>query len=191
MAVYNREQVGSSFKPYVLSTAVKQGMNVKTSTLDGYNNMCIPPDSDPNAYPVHHPGQLPRSAGTECTTTTRVRTGRTRRRWRWRRRSTPPTPTCGTWSAVPAAVNVIDMAQAFGVNTDAAGITGLGGMQDQAGIALGQASLTVGEQATMLATIDDNGIYHDAHVVTSITRNNVQTPSISPATRCSARTTRS
>ena len=45
-------------------------------------------------------------------------------------------------------------------------------MEDQAGIALGQASLTVGEQATMLATIDDNGIYHDAHVITSITQNN-------------------
>jgi membrane peptidoglycan carboxypeptidase len=68
--------------------------------------------------------------------------------------------------------NVVAMAQAFGVNTELAGITGPGGMQDQAGVALGQASLTVGEQATMLATIDDNGIYHDAHVVTSITRNN-------------------
>ena len=68
--------------------------------------------------------------------------------------------------------NVVDMAQAFGVNTDAAGITGPGRMEDQAGIALGQASLTVGEQATMLATIDDNGIYHDAHVITSITQNN-------------------
>ena len=52
MAVYNREQVGSSFKPYVLSTAVKQGMNVQTSTLDGYNNLCIPPDSAPSTYPV-------------------------------------------------------------------------------------------------------------------------------------------
>ena len=68
--------------------------------------------------------------------------------------------------------NVVDMAQAFGVNTDVAGITGPGGMEDQAGTALGQASLTVGEQATMLATLDDNGIYHDAHVITSITQNN-------------------
>ena len=56
-------------------------------------------------------------------------------------------------------MNVVNMAQAFGVNTDAAGITGSGGMQDEAGVALGQASLTVGEQATMLATIDDSGIY--------------------------------
>ncbi len=47
MAVYNREQVGSSFKPYILATAVKQGMNVKTSTLYGFNDVCIPLDSDP------------------------------------------------------------------------------------------------------------------------------------------------
>ena len=52
MAVYAREQVGSSFKPYVLSAAVKQGMNVQTSTLNGFNNLCIPPDSQPSAYPV-------------------------------------------------------------------------------------------------------------------------------------------
>ena len=52
MAVYNREQVGSSFKPYILSAAVKQGMNVQTSTLNGYNNLCIPPDSAPSTYPV-------------------------------------------------------------------------------------------------------------------------------------------
>ena len=45
-------------------------------------------------------------------------------------------------------------------------------MVNEAGVALGQAYLTVREQATMLATIDDNGIYHDAHVITSITRNN-------------------
>ena len=51
MATHNREQVGSSFKPYILATAVKQGMNVQTSTLDGFNNLYIPPDSEPTAYP--------------------------------------------------------------------------------------------------------------------------------------------
>src|SRR6202034_2779177 len=44
-AVYTREQVGSSFKPYVLATAVNQGMNVKTSTLDTSPYECIAPDS--------------------------------------------------------------------------------------------------------------------------------------------------
>ena len=28
--------MGSSFKPYVLATAVKQGMNVQTSILNGF-----------------------------------------------------------------------------------------------------------------------------------------------------------
>jgi membrane peptidoglycan carboxypeptidase len=45
-------------------------------------------------------------------------------------------------------------------------------MRNYAGIALGQASLTVGEQATMLATIDNGGTYHDMHVVSSITQPN-------------------
>jgi membrane peptidoglycan carboxypeptidase len=74
--------------------------------------------------------------------------------------------------AGPHGANVVNMAQAFGVNTDLAGITAGPMMEDDAGVALGQASLTVGEQATMLATIDDNGVYHDAHVITSITQNN-------------------
>ena len=50
MAVQNREQVGSSFKPYVLSAAVKAGMNVQTSTLNGFNNLYIAPDDQPNEY---------------------------------------------------------------------------------------------------------------------------------------------
>ncbi len=56
MAYQNREQVGSSFKPYILAEAVKQGMNVQTSTLDGYNNVYIPPDNEPTVYPSSTPG---------------------------------------------------------------------------------------------------------------------------------------
>ena len=50
MAVYNHEQVGSSFKPYILATAVKQGMNVKTSTLDGYDPCISRRTAEPRAY---------------------------------------------------------------------------------------------------------------------------------------------
>ena len=172
MAVYNREQVGSSFKPYILSTAVKQGMNVQTSTLDGYDNLYIPLDSEPTMYPA-----------------TAIPAGQTG--WYLVHNDSaaengPYSPQMAMavsintayadlWHKVAGThgTNVVQMAQAFGVNTDAAGITaGPDPMHDQAGIALGQASLTVGEQATMLATIDDNGIYHDAHVITSITQNN-------------------
>ncbi len=171
MAVYNREQVGSSFKPYILSTAVQQGMNVQTSTLDGYDNLYIPQDTEPTMYPatsvpvgqagwylVHNDSTAENGPYTpQIAMAVSINTAY-----------------ADLWHVVAGThgANVVDMVQAFGVNTDAAGITGPGGMEDQAGLALGQASLTVGEQATMLATLDDNGIYHDAHVITSITQNN-------------------
>ena len=44
-ALQSRNQVGSSFKPYVLATAVKQGMNVQTSQLNGFSPLWIPPDA--------------------------------------------------------------------------------------------------------------------------------------------------
>ena len=83
------------------------------------------------------------------------------------------------WHTVGGAA-VASIAQDFGVDTNAACITASCGpknhknppMVHEAGIALGQASLTVAEQATMLATIDNGGIYHNAHVITSITQNN-------------------
>ena len=49
-------------------------------------------------------------------------------------------------------------------------------MKNQAGLALGQASLTVVEQATMLATIANGGVYHNARIVASIG----QTPRTTP-----------
>ncbi|MGH3158529.1 MAG: penicillin-binding transpeptidase domain-containing protein, partial [Streptosporangiaceae bacterium] len=46
-ALLSRNQVGSSFKTYVLATAVKQGMSVQTSLLNGDSPLQIPPDSSP------------------------------------------------------------------------------------------------------------------------------------------------
>jgi membrane peptidoglycan carboxypeptidase len=168
MAVYNREQVGSSFKPYILSAAVKQGMNVQTSTLDGYNNVYIPLDSQPTMYPAS-------SAATAQAGWYLVHNDSTAENGPY----TPQlamaisinTAYADLWHVVAGqdGQKVVDMAQAFGVNTDAAGFPN---MSNQAGVALGQASLTVGEQATMLATIANGGIYHDAHVIASITQNN-------------------
>ncbi len=39
--------MGSSFKPYVLAEAVKQNMNVQSSQLDGYESICVPDDQYP------------------------------------------------------------------------------------------------------------------------------------------------
>jgi membrane peptidoglycan carboxypeptidase len=169
MAVYNREQVGSSFKPYILSTAVQEGMNVQTSTLDGYDPLFIPPDTEPNAYATSDAAD----AGYQWYKVTNDDGAE----------DGPYTPqnamaqsinTAYTdlWHKVGGAA-VLDMAQSMGVNIVA---SGLDSMENEAGVALGQASLTVAEQATMLATIDDGGVYHDAHVIASITQNGVSTP---------------
>ena len=48
-------------------------------------------------------------------------------------------------------------------------------MKDQAGTALGQASLTVEEQATMIATLADGGTYHTPHVIKDIIDGNATT----------------
>jgi membrane peptidoglycan carboxypeptidase len=178
MAVYNREQVGSSFKPYVLSTAVSEGMNAQTSTLDGFDPLYIPPATEvgPNVYATSNQADAP-SGSYKVTNDSASEDG-------------PFTPQMAMaesintaytdlWQRAGAAA-VANMAQEFGVNTAAACITASCGstpaMEDEAGIALGQASLTVAEQATMLATIDDGGVYHDAHVIASITQNGVPTP---------------
>jgi membrane peptidoglycan carboxypeptidase len=70
---------------------------------------------------------------------------------------------------------VANIAKQFGVDTDAACITAPcpenpHGMQNEAGVALGQASLSVLEQATMLSAIDNGGTYHAAHVIGSISQ---------------------
>ena len=63
------EQVGSSFKPYVLATAVSQGMSVFTSKLDGYAPIWIPESSSAGPVSIEltrsrnsPPGRIPSSA---------------------------------------------------------------------------------------------------------------------------------
>ena len=65
-ALQSRNQVGSSFKPYVLATAVKQGMNVQTSQLNGFSPLWIPPDSLPMTFAsLKDPGHRQRLRGAE------------------------------------------------------------------------------------------------------------------------------
>ncbi len=182
MAVYNREQVGSSFKPYILATAVKQNMNVQTSTLDGFDDLCIPPDTQPSTYPVT--GTVEPVTGTvECQSSGIYGSyGVSNDDAAENGPYTPQnamaqsinTAYTDLWHKVGGAP-VLDMAQSMGVNVNV-GASGLDGMEHEAGVALGQASLTVAEQATMLATIDDGGVYHAAHVISSITRSGISTP---------------
>ena len=184
-AVYAREQVGSSFKPYVLSTAVSQGMNVKTSILDTSPYVCIMPDS-PTTY------SDPISAGTYslpgtsngCSTTNGYKVENDG--------GEAIGKDMGTVTGAPAygdtvqdalaqssntgfsdlahrvgTSNIATMAGQFGVNLapyDQGG-SGLKHFIGDVGMALGIAPITVNEQTQMLATIADNGLYHQAHVV--------------------------
>ena len=162
MATENREQVGSSFKPYVLSTAVSEGMNVSNSILNGIEPMCVPPDTSPQSraqlslqttncpptfFPVNIPGEnsgplsVPKAAAI----------------------SSDP----GFEDLVHRAGTqaTIDMARAFGVDTKA---SSLQAKVDEVGMALGIASLTVEEQATTFATLAGGGMYVTPHVIAKI-----------------------
>jgi membrane peptidoglycan carboxypeptidase len=65
--------------------------------------------------------------------------------------------------------NVVKMAAQYGVNVQAYGDGGSGldtpTFGTAVGIALGIAPMTVNEQTQMLATIADNGMFHQAHIV--------------------------
>jgi membrane peptidoglycan carboxypeptidase len=165
MALQNREQVGSSMKPYVLALARSQGMSVKTSTLDGHSPLWIPPVSDPNTYasqtqPANSAGwyEVGNDAGDGQANGVSVVTASA---------ESLNTAYTDLYHRVAGTdgENMIKMAQQFGVNTNA---SGLYNMRDEVGTALGQASLTVEEQASTFATLADNGEYESPHVILEI-----------------------
>jgi membrane peptidoglycan carboxypeptidase len=166
-AVYAREQVGSSFKPFVLSTAVNEGMNVKTSILNASPRLWVPPDTDPmslsatsaakavaGAYAVHNDGfEVIGGAGGATTVQNAL---------------AQSSNTAFTDLAHRAGTeSIIQMAGNMGVNLSpyANGGSGLPSYRGEVGMALGIAPMTVNEQTTMLSTIDDNGTYHSAHII--------------------------
>jgi membrane peptidoglycan carboxypeptidase len=163
--------VGSSFKPYVLATAVKQGMNVQTSHLNGFSPLWIPPDSQPATFAsIKDPGIVSdyevqndevsnpdRPVSVVEATAMSLNTAYADL---WHRVA---------FDSASGKYPVVQMAKAFGVNTTA---SGLRKMRDQAGTALGQASLTVEEQANMMATLAAGGQYAKPHVIKRIINGN-------------------
>jgi membrane peptidoglycan carboxypeptidase len=168
-AIYTREQVGSSFKPYVLATAVSQGMNVQTSILNASPMLYVPPETDPLVLSTTDqakalPGsfQVSNDGGEVI--------------------SNKPGGAISVQNALAQSsntaytdlahrvgtANIIQMAASMGVNIAKypAG-SNLSQLVGQVGMALGTGSLTVNEQATMLSTIDNGGTYHQAHVIQS------------------------
>lgn len=170
-ALVARNQVGSSFKPYVLATAVSQGMNVLTSKLQGTSPLCVPPDNTVRnrmmlSRPKH--GACPPLWAT-VTPDNATKNG-------------PVNVNAATAaSSNPAFVdlahrvgtaNVVRMAKAFGVNIGKFPTgSNLHSMIGETGIALGIASLTVQEQASTFATLANRGNYHTPHMIAKIVEN--------------------
>jgi membrane peptidoglycan carboxypeptidase len=166
--VLSREQVGSSFKPYVLATAVQQGMNVQTTQLDGYSPLWIPPDSEPNTPAARSADQAVASSA-KITNDDNEDFGPI---------SVAQAEAQSSNTAFTDLIhrvggkNVVNMAKQFGVDTAA---SGMDQTEHEVGMALGINSLSVNEQNTMLATLDDNGTYHAAHVIQQITQGTATT----------------
>jgi len=166
-----REQVGSSFKPYVLATAVSEGMNVQTSILNASPKLYVPQDTPPynlmlsttdpakalpGSFPVSNDGGevLSNKPGGAITVQNAL---------------AQSSNTAFTDLAHRATTaSIIQMAANMGVNIAAypAG-SNLSQLDHQVGMALGTGSLTVNEQATMLSTIANGGTYHQSHIIKS------------------------
>jgi len=166
-----REQVGSSFKPYVLATAVSQGMNVQSSILNASPKLYVPQDTPPYNLMLSTtdpakalPGSFPvENDGGEVL-------------------SDKPGGAISVQNALAQSSNtaftdlahrvttgsIIQMAGDMGVNiSDYPAGSGLSSLDHQVGMALGTGSLTVNEQATMLSTIANGGTYHQSHIIQS------------------------
>jgi membrane peptidoglycan carboxypeptidase len=159
--------------PYVLASAVAQGMNVTTSTLNANSALCVPPDTKGTIPSTVVPYGTKACAEADEFVVSNVGG------------AAIGDPARGGGTTVQNALaqssdtafvdlahrigtqNIERMAGQFGVNVASypQGGSGLVNYTGQVGMALGIASLTVNEQATMLSTIADNGQYHQAHVV--------------------------
>ncbi len=171
MATESSNQVGSSFKPYVLATAVAQGMNVQDSVLDGYSPIWIPPDwteTDRLTLSAMSPPANPYGY------------------WEFNE----PDENSGALSVPKAAAissdpafedlthrvgvqNVLDMARNLGVGSRE--MTGLesyfgphGSDPGSVTMSLGQGDLTVLDQANTFAVLAAGGEYATPHVIAQL-----------------------
>jgi membrane peptidoglycan carboxypeptidase len=178
-AAYTREQVGSSFKPYVLSEAVKEGMDVQGSTLDGYGPLYVPPDLSPAMATTNKNDAQPGSyeVNNDCRCSMGPLTVQNAFAQSSNTAFTDLIHKVGTQ-------NVVHFAQAVGVNTEssAQGGSNLQNTVGQVGMALGIDSLTVNEQDTMLSTLANNGTYTQPHLIQSVSSGST-VKNMTPTTR--------
>jgi membrane peptidoglycan carboxypeptidase len=168
-AVFAREQVGSSFKPYVLAQAVLEGMNAQTSILDTDSPLYVPPDS-------------PQSSAMTLSTTDKGKAASS-----WFKVNNDDFKGHGPMNAQDAlaissntaytdlahrvgTANIVGLAKQMGVNDGAYPKgSGLKAKIGEVGLALGTGALTINEQDTMLATIANGGVYHQPHLIATVT----------------------
>jgi membrane peptidoglycan carboxypeptidase len=176
------EPVGSSMKPYVLATAVKQGMDVQNSILNGFSPLYIPPDwpQDRDVLSSRVPpadlyGYTHFNEPSENTGPTGVAEAT----------AISSDPAFMDLAHKVGDQNIMEMAKSLGVgqnplNSD--GINDFQGLEQLYGthgsvagslqIALGRGPLTPIEQSTTFATLVDDGHYATGHIVAKIVRTN-------------------
>jgi len=186
----SRNPVGSSFKPYVLSTALTQGMNVQSSKLNTSPYMCIAPDgSSTYSLPITQGQYMVDNQKNNCLSENlngsapvendsgetigkqvgQAPSGDNKGATYWSDNVQDALAQSSNTGFTDLAhkvgtKNIIDMAEKFGVDGTSNGAD-FAKYQGGVGLALGIASVSVQEQTTMLSTISDNGEYHAAHLV--------------------------
>ena len=175
--------VGSSMKPYVLATAINQGMDVQDSVMNGFSPLWIPPDwtaADRAELSTPQPPAMGAAAAKSAGWWESVGDANLK---------AISVPVAAAQSSDPAFTdlahrvgvqNIINTAGAFGVGADPfnlgtndlKGLNGLfgtkGSIAGSVQIALGQGDLTPIEQASTFATLIDGGIYHAPHVISKL-----------------------
>ncbi|MGH3169948.1 MAG: transglycosylase domain-containing protein, partial [Trebonia sp.] len=180
------EQVGSSFKPYVISAAVKQGMNVQTSTLDTSSYACIAPPSigstvfsQPVTPAIYQEasssssqagcpaGYFPEendageSIGKDVATGTGAYAGAVYAK--------DTVQDALAQSSNVAFTDLIHRTGTVAAQTIAEEVGAAPGdftsVRGTVGMALGEAPMTVDNQASLVAMLADNGVYHSAHLI--------------------------
>jgi membrane peptidoglycan carboxypeptidase len=181
------KQVGSSFKPYVLAAAVGQGMDVQDSVLNGYSPLWIP-ESQTMTGRLELSSRTPKTGAYLPFNEADENSGPVSAR------------TAAAISSDPAfedlahrvgVQNLLGVVKSFGVGQtpfDQGDGNDLTALYDQFGenshastsgsvaISLGEGDLTAVEQASLFATLADGGVYRSPHVVSKITRGDVNVP---------------
>jgi membrane peptidoglycan carboxypeptidase len=181
------KQVGSSFKPYVLSTAVAQGMDVQDSVLNGYSPLWIPESQTPDgrleisSRTPKTGGYLPFNEAGENSGPISVQ----------KAAAISSDPAFEDLAHRVGVQNLLGMVKLFGVGQNPFNATPDNDMTElykqfgdnstestrgSVAISLGEGDLTAVEQASLFATLANGGIYHSPHVISKIVEPTGQIP---------------